>query len=489
MESNGWAIMEEQGEVLMSLERKGTVFSGKQIAFLSLIIALLVFCEAGFAQTSASERKRRREEMRAKLEAKIQAEKERQAQMSEEERKRDIMERIQKERELREKKRRERVEAYMKEQGLLEQGNLEDAGTEEVANEEGAPPEAPAPALNMAPGSVLKVLPYHQVVQKGDRFATRIVLYSESIGFFDRVDIRLSYPPSVRPLQVFDYPIEDQLDPNVSPTLDRKKGMLSYTGFMARPVETTGPREILHVLWEAVRADDAVQLQLGGLGLPRDAVSAVWFEEDNLLDSNRTLGVACVNAGLRVISEAGEAFRQAFIPSKIRAQLDLYEGERVTLDLIGPRSRPLPGQEFEMVVYLQNPHEVAFDAVHLFMRFDPQSVEVIDSNAGNWIRRGVNISDADSHLLFPFNVHKRNEVSNRLGTIRYHMGFSTPRAVPGGELVRIHCRAKTTTAPDSFRLYDGIPGRNLQTQVLVKGQDVLLRPEKQAKPLASLSPN
>lgn len=325
---------------------------------------------------------------------------------------------------------------------------------------------------------VLQVRPFRQSVLVGRRFATEIALYSENAFEFDKIEVRLAYSPTdVRPLQVFDYPLQGALDSRNPPVFSPGNGLLSYSASLKRPIQAFETAPLLYVLWEAVGENAQSELSLARYGQPGSMNSSVYLGEKNLLEPKTFPGRSCVNATVSIVSNQ-ESGRSAALLVPERAARPAASGatdESVRLVLKAPETRPLPGDEFFVEVFLDNPGSIAFDQVRLAVRFDPRKAEALDDDAGGWIRRGVNVSDAHAHGYFPFNIHTANEVSNGLGRISYDMGATALRPMPSGSLIRIRCRAKTEDAAKSFRLFLGRENRDWFTDVRAAGRSVLAR--------------
>jgi hypothetical protein len=88
------------------------------------------------------------------------------------------------------------------------------------------------------------------------------------------------------------------------------------------------------------------------------------------------------------------------------------------------------GQDFLVDIVYRNPKRADMDTVKLKLRFDPEVLQVVDSDEGNWITRGVNIFDGAYHEDLPFDNHRKNTVYNSLGVINYDNGFGSRTPIP-----------------------------------------------------------
>ena len=323
---------------------------------------------------------------------------------------------------------------------------------------------------------IMELRPFHQEVRAGQRFVTEVSAYSESGFQFDRVDVRIAYSPlEVRPVRIFDYPLEEGLSAARPPTHNLGSGLLAYSAQLKRPIQGMEHFPLLYILWESVGVSPNVQLSLGRFGLPGSMNSALWRGDKNLTSSEGMTGAACVNAGITIVPRDEKKSPGLQLITGPRGSRFAGAENEVGLALLKPETPPAPGEDFLMEVRLDNPSGAAFDQVRLAIAFDPQKAEVVDWDKGGWIRTGVNVYDAHAHASFPFNLHTANTVSNPLGRITYEMGAAALRPLPSGSLVAIHCRAKARGAAESFELVPESRNRDWYTDVRAGGHSILRR--------------
>jgi hypothetical protein len=280
-----------------------------------------------------------------------------------------------------------------------------------------------------------------------------------------------------RPVKVFDYPIQDLLDPASPPQADTVPGRLTYNAQLAGETKVLGTKPLLRIVWEALGEVENAELVLSKPGMPEEAQSALLRESVDLLNSKASIGKACING--QVVVRGVEKSGKTFTTWKRGLADELPEldpASAIRLSLRPSNSEPQPGEEFVIDVLLDNPKYLAFDEVYLAVGFDPASVQVLDWDYNNWIRRGVNIFDGHAHEAFPFNIHTRNEVNNSKGRIHYQMSNTILASRPSGCLVRIHCKALTTNAFSTFTLFPGKQSDLWFTDIRARGETVLVRP-------------
>jgi len=342
------------------------------------------------------------------------------------------------------------------------------------------PTAAPAPAtVSSGPPLVLMLKPFDQVTRVGQRFVSEVAVHSEKPQSFDRLDVRISYPPyAVRPIRIFDYPLKDALDPENPPTSELGGGVVAYRASFKEPMPSLGGIPLFYVAWEGIGEIEAARLSLGGRGDPDDPGSAVYLGEENLLEANMIVGKACIDQTL-VVAGADDAKAPGLKIRHSRRESPSEGGPAppatVRLVLESPEVSPEIGEEFVLNVFLQNPDRAHIDKVKLAVGFDPSQAEVLDWDYKGRIKRGVNVFDAHAHLRYPFDVHLQNEADNRLGQISYQMGLSRMSPLPSGGLVRIRCRALGPSAIETFTLFPPNQTRKWDTDVLAGDRSVLQR--------------
>ena len=350
-------------------------------------------------------------------------------------------------------------------------------GTLDTKGAPQAPPSEAPPSIS--PQLVMAIKPFSQEVTPGKRFYTEVEINAETEHAFDSVRVCISYPRlAVRPVKVFDYPIQDLLDPASPPQADIVPGRLTYSAKLAQETKVLGEKPLLQIVWESLGETENAELSLSKPGMPEEAQSALLRAEKDLLDSKASIGKACINA--QVVVRADAKSTRTFTTWKRGLADELPEldpANAIQLSMRPSNPQPQPGEEFVIDVLLDNPKYLAFDEVHLAIGFDPSSVRVIDWDYNNWIRRGVNIFDGHAHETFPFNIHKHNEVDNSKGRIHYQMSNTVLASRPSGCLVRIHCKALTVGALSTFTLFPKNQSDLWFTDIRAKGETVLVRPQ------------
>ena len=143
------------------------------------------------------------------------------------------------------------------------------------------------------------------------------------------------------------------------------------------------------------------------------------------------------------------------------------------------------GDAFRVEAILDNRADSLMDGVDIYIRYDPDILEVVDADRDNWITRGVNILDGPYHQQFPFDYHIENQAFPGKGEIVYRAGIGNAEKLRGrmGVLAAIVFRAKAPAASASvtFRLPESRTDRG--TRITYLNQNVLGSPDRPASGL------
>jgi hypothetical protein len=376
------------------------------------------------------------------------------------------------------------------------------------------PPAKEQPKGGIAPEGqvVLRLVPLDQKADVNQEFAVHVWLDNPAAKPFDVVSFALSYDP--RLLELIDAPggmegvpnVFDQSekikttlplvrDPRIDPfylnRTDTENGMIYYRarsasgestinqGFLASmkfkalaPVEHTGLKFMFSDWTEGlappVQSDQswswpATMTFVGSSPSPEKKREG-WV---NLLGSERNDKDGVVSGNVTLKGDYDKALEQA--------AADAPKGETRTRLFFSPGVTAVQaGMTTDINVELSNPDGVPWDRVRLDIEYDPDYLDVIDQDSGNWITRGTNILDGPFHTRFPFDWMRNNLVRQRDGRILYECGvFKTPLRV-GGTLATIRFRA-VRSIPETrvvFRLPSEVTASSGTILVLRRG-DVL----------------
>jgi len=135
------------------------------------------------------------------------------------------------------------------------------------------------------------------------------------------------------------------------------------------------------------------------------------------------------------------------------------------------------GSSFWVDLVLINDSLMPIDSLGLTLAFDPDALEVLDEDEGNWIFRGVNAWDGAFHEAYPFDFHRSNEADNAAGRLVYQLArHAGAWDFPSGVFARVHFRAKAPVAQTEVRiLRDGMDGPDRWSWLRAYGLDHLDR--------------
>ncbi len=319
------------------------------------------------------------------------------------------------------------------------------------------------------------------VMRKGERFVSEVCIQNSQKKEFDRVRIALRYDKRfLKPLRVFDQEIRSSLkvDPRVE--IVERDNLLIYDGDFASP---RSDRElvVLRIVWEAKLTTEFTQVNFHFAGG----------------ETEETFHTGVYSAGKNILGEADDPFDGVlggslliippFDPNR-EDKATISQGKKeelrkiylanvggqnpVGLQLVAPELPPQVGETFPVDVVLNNPGGSVVDSVRFFVLFDPKVLQVVDKDAGNWIRRGVNVHDGPYRINFPFEFHKYNSVDNKRGRIRYAKSIGKTLTLPTGTFATIHFRAIAPTNKTTVAFAQSTDGGDSLTDVRILGYSV-----------------
>lgn len=357
-----------------------------------------------------------------------------------------ILERRKKEKEL--EMQRKRAEAEKKAQ---------EAKSVEPPKKTSSPmPSIPKPRGNI--GAFLSIEPLDVQVKKGEEFFTKVV-YSDfkeypikALRFVIKYDKQFLVP-----LTVYDYPLHTVMAGSPEFDVDKNKGIITYGCKLKIPQSIKSKTPLLIIKWKALQETTNTEIRfLTGrnyTSIIADGITDYLGTSDNAQDGVISCGVTISDDS--VITTVSN-FRSLLSAPELsnKGIASAMNTEQVGLQLSSSKSHIIEGEEFIVDVLLINPHHTIFDDLSLCIRFDPEQLEVVDWDKGNWIRRGINIYDGFAHEEYPFDFLKLNTVDNKKGVIKYAMGLSQLIDLPTGVFAKIKFRAKKTVSPKTLIYFD-----------------------------------
>ena len=307
----------------------------------------------------------------------------------------------------------------------------------------------------------------------GRRFATPLFFYNVSESPIDRFDLWIRYDPELLdPVWIDFTAIKPLLDGDIQPQVWRERGFIRLEGKFASPV-TRLIQPLATFNWQAGETPTVTEVVIEA---PPGEEFGIFEGSINRLQLSQVGNRGVVPLQVRIISgeEADEYFR--FVgPGEDPLAPAIRRNRGVHLTLVAARDRVLPGEVSTVDIVVVNPDLVPFDQLRVRLRFDPESVQILDADEENYITQGINIYDGAFHDTMPFEVHLKNEVDPRLGVIDYVVGSSVGvRPYPSRPVARIVYRMKRE-AGSAFFWFEGVDPLSgaLLSDVLARGRSVL----------------
>ncbi|MCB2154339.1 hypothetical protein KQI84_05595 [bacterium] len=407
----------------------------------------------------------------------------------------------QKTREERIKEHEERVRKIIEErrQQRLEQERQRQL--EEVENRGQPQPDQPKPEEQQAEepaqeeprfGTVLLYVLFYEadtdtmeldtVVTEGDRFLSEVRLQNDNSVPFDRVRLALKYDKRfIKPLRVFDDELRPFLQGDPIFKVNQRDSILIYDARFKAP-RFTKQVPVLKIVWEAIRPTEHTGLDFEfASGETEQAIHTGVYQSDRNILGDESDPLDGVLGGsvlvMRKPSDNALSSKTEILQGKKEELRELYLGsvganQQAGIALEGPSKPIVVGETFDVDVVLNNPDGAIIDTLRFFIHFNPDLLEVVDSDKGNWIKRGINVLDGPFRSDYPFDFHKRNEADNVRGLINYSMALGDSLALPTGTFARIRFRARQPIEDTTISLIRTRQGAGALTAIQNFGFDL-----------------
>ncbi len=294
-------------------------------------------------------------------------------------------------------------------------------------------------------------------VLENKTFVTRLALYNPKSSAFSQVDASIKFDPLlIRPIGVDDSATSSNLQSPTRVMVDQGRGLLSIAADFKEP-RSDSFLTLAKIQWKALapvsntpvafvnttdNPSGVFNLQGENILHMRGDGTVESSKNAGLLDA--TISIEAANGSIELAETSNNPFSAVALATNINA--GTAEGG-VQLSLKPRKLNVHVGEDFLVDVLYRNPRQADMDSVKLQVRFDPEILNVIDTDEGNWISRGVNIFDGAYHEQLPFDYHRKNIAYNNLGLIVYEMGFGSRSPVPTeGVMATIKFRANAPAA-------------------------------------------
>jgi Cohesin domain len=288
------------------------------------------------------------------------------------------------------------------------------------------------------------------------------VLKNDNAAPFDRVRVALRFDKRfMRPVRVFDGEVRPFVDGDPVFEISDRDNIIIYDARLAEP-RMAKQMVVLTIVWEAVQRTEFAGLDFRFASGDTELAphTAVYAQGRNILGKPDDPIDGVLGSSILVSRPQVEnaSIKPEILQGKKEELKELYLGalgaelNQTGIRLAGPEGPIAAGQMFDVDVELYNPRGTVLDQVRFAVKFDPEALQVVDRDRGNWIRTGVNVHDGPFRLEYPFDYHKRNEVDNRRGIITYANSLGEGRALRSGPFARIRFKAMKPIAATTIEL-------------------------------------
>lgn len=371
-----------------------------------------------------------------------------------------------------------------------EAGNSPPVGVRPIARP-GAPNAAPpkaSPKFDMSKAGEkhvsLYMTPAAQSLQVGEKFATDWRMLNMNSLPVTTLVIAMTYPPEVlKPISVHQDTLKPLLKSDPQFEVNEAAGQMIYRAEFKAPYSSS-ELKMLTIEWQALSPAQQAQIRTSAGKTVTNAFSTTSALTQTMIGAPDAVSGAevqvlapgkAIPGGLRFVSPSLHDLQPilAGFPDQTRLKPPSLWINQPT------EGRLAAGQWMVVDVGLDNPDHMVFDELKLALKFDPNAVEVADSDENNSIHRGVNILDGPFKRNWDWTVQYRNDVDNVQGTILYHVGTENMGEQPSGIVARIFVRARQPVkAPVFSWIWDPGDARRVSTGVFLMGDNVYLRGTK-----------
>lgn len=354
----------------------------------------------------------------------------------------------------------------------------------------------PAPAPTAAPAgtpggprseskALLYFRPYDSVANLGDTFETQVIADTRETQA-DSIAFTIVYPPDhLNPLAIDTTPLGDDLA--VPATID-------YDAAGARlyvRLQLTAPRKltaapVARVYWEALAPTSGIDLRID---LPQRPATGLFLKGENVLGTGSGAPDGVINASVLIRNPRARQTVRAMGERGliIGSSTDLPPPPRMRLRLRTPETVVAAGETFDVDLLLENPERDPFDRIKVYVQFDPARLQVVDSDSGNIIRRGINIHDGFARDQFPFDFFRTNRADNETGEIMYEVASELAPIRESGTFARIRLRALQPIERTDLVLVSNEPGEIPTSDVMFLQQSTMRSPPARLAPLDGIA--
>jgi len=341
----------------------------------------------------------------------------------------------------------------------------------------GQTPNAAAQAPQTARSESRTILLFHpidSIVDVGDRFKTDVVAETKE-GEVDEVSFLLKYPRHVlNPLGLDHGALDQYVKHSIDYEFDPDEGTIYVHAKLKKPTRFS-LQSLVSIVWEALEPTDGsmISYEFG-----EKKTTGLFLKGSNLLGTLPGADDGVIKTTVQITSPKSKATVTKLpdgllIGAEPARFVDDRPQDRLSFDLRSSIGGVRAGEIFDVDVILNNPGEELMDRVRLYVQFDPAELSVVDSDAGNVVKRGINIADAKSRSEFPFDYHRYNYADNGKGLIVYEVSASNSNVRGEGKIATIRFQALKQVQRAEIVLVQNAEGLTPTTDVSYLGKSVL----------------
>ncbi len=337
--------------------------------------------------------------------------------------------------------------------------------------------------------TILMFHPMDSIVAVGDRFKTSVMAETKE-GEIDEISFLMKYPRHIlNPLGLNHGALDPFVKGSIEYEFNPDDGTIYLHAKLKKPTRFS-QKEVVSVVWEAIEPTEGavISYQFG-----EGQTTGLYLKGTSLLGTMPDSNDGVINATVQVIGPRTKPTVTKLddgilIGGKPPRGIDDRPAEDITLDLKPTASALRAGETFDIGVVLQNPGEERIDRLRLYLQFDPAEMEVVDTDLGNVVTRGVNIRDAEAREEFPFDYYRYNYADNEKGLIVYEVSSSNSQVRGSGRVATIRMRALKESPRTELVLVRNGEGLTPTTDVSFLGESKLeIAASEQAQPIEGVA--
>lgn len=322
--------------------------------------------------------------------------------------------------------------------------------------------------------TILLFNPLDSIVNVGERFKTSVQAETKE-GEIDEISLFIKYPRHIlNPLALNHSPLDPYVK-KIDYEFNPDDGTIYLHANLKEP-QRFAQKPVISIVWEALEPTDgaAISYEFGDTKY----TTGLYLNDSNLLGTLPGSNDGVIKSMVQVIGPRTKPTLTqlddgVLIGSPPAASSDDRPDEDVSLQLRPSSTSVKAGDTFDVDVILKNPGEERIDRVRLYLQFNPADLEVVDSDAGNIVTRGINIRDAASRGTFAFDYYRFNTADNSKGTIIYEVSASNSQVRGSGKLATISMRALGESPRTELILVQNAKGLTPTSEVSFLGESKL----------------